>query len=95
LVKRPDGKGRRAVVETLVMTRAIGKLIQTDQTFQLPAQLQTGRDLGMQTLDQALLAAIQAREVDPDDAYHYATDRRAFARFVTDPSLVPKFESAN
>ncbi|MFM7066118.1 MAG: type IV pilus twitching motility protein PilT [Gammaproteobacteria bacterium] len=93
LVKRPEGKGRRAVVETLVMTRAIGKLIQTDQTFQLPAQLQTGRDLGMQTLDQALLAAIQAREVDPDDAYHYAMDRRAFARFVTDPSLVPKFET--
>ena len=94
LVKKPDGKGRRAVVETLVMTRAIGKLIQTDQTFQLPAQLQTGRDLGMQTLDQALLAALQAKEIDPDDAYHYATDRKSFARFVTDPSLVPKFETA-
>ena len=94
LVKKPDGKGRRAIVETLVMTRAIAKLIQTDQTFQLPAQLQTGRDLGMQTLDQALNAALQAKEIDPDDAYHYATDKKAFARFVTDPSLVPKFETA-
>ena len=94
LVKKPDGKGRRAIVETLVMTRAIAKLIQTDQTFQLPAQLQTGRDLGMQTLDQALHAALQAKEIDPDDAYHYATDKKAFARFVTDPSLVPKFETA-
>jgi twitching motility protein PilT len=94
LVKKPDGKGRRAIVETLVMTRAIAKLIQTDQTFQLPAQLQTGRDLGMQTLDQALSAALQAKEIDPDDAYHYATDKKTFARFVTDPSLVPKFETA-
>ena len=94
LVKKPDGKGRRAIVETLIMTRAIAKLIQTDQTFQLPAQLQTGRDLGMQTLDQALNAALQAKEIDPDDAYHYATDKKSFARFVTDPSLVPKFETA-
>jgi twitching motility protein PilT len=94
LVKKQDGKGRRAIVETLVMTRAIAKLIQTDQTFQLPAQLQTGRDLGMQTLDQALNAALQAKEIDPDDAYHYATDKKSFARFVTDPSLVPKFETA-
>lgn len=94
LVKRPDGKGRRAIVETLVMTKAIGKLIQTDQTFQLPAQLQTGKEYGMQTLDQGLMAALQAKEIDPDDAYHYATDRKAFARFVTDSSLVPKFEIA-
>ncbi len=95
LVKKPDGKGRRAVVETLVMTRAIAKLIQTDQTFQLPAQLQMGRDYGMQTLDQALQAALTAKEIDPDDAYHYATDRKTFARFVTDPSLLPKFETAS
>ena len=48
----------------------------------------------MQTLDQALNAALQAKEIDPDDAYHYATDKKSFARFVTDPSLVPKFETA-
>ncbi len=38
----------------------------------------------MQMFDQALLAAVQAREVDPDDAYSYATDKRLLQKFVTD-----------
>ena len=77
LVRTPDLRGRRAVCEVMVMTRAIGKLIMTDQTHMLPSQLQTGRDVGMQTMDQALLAAIQAREVDPEDAFVYAQRQAA------------------
>src|SRR6186713_1258648 len=72
LARTVDGQGRRAICEVMMMTKAIAKLIQTDQTHQIPSQLQTGRDLEMQMLDQALLAAITAREVDPDDAYVYA-----------------------
>jgi twitching motility protein PilT len=92
LVKTADGHGRKAICETLVMTKAIAKLIQTEQTHQIPTQLQMGRDLGMQLLDQALLAAITARQVDPDDAYSYATEKRAFQRFVTDTSMLPKLD---
>jgi twitching motility protein PilT len=92
LVKTADGHGRKAICEILMMTKAIAKLIQTDQTHQIPSQLQTGRDLGMQLLDQALLAAINARSIDPDDAYAYATDKRPFQKFVTDTSLLPKGE---
>jgi twitching motility protein PilT len=94
LVKSADAHGRRALCEVMVMTKAIAKLIQTDQTHQIPTQLQTGREFGMQMLDQALLAAIMAKEVDPDDAYHYATEKRLFQKFVTDTSLLPKLDSA-
>src|SRR6202034_904424 len=89
LVKTADAHGRKAICEVLVMTKAIAKLIQTDQT---PSQLQMGRDLGMQLLDQALLAAINARTVDPDDAYNYASEKRNFQKFVTDTSILPKLE---
>jgi twitching motility protein PilT len=75
-----------------VMNRAIAKLIQTDQTHQIPAQLQTGKDQGMQLLDQALLAAVKAKEVDPDDAYTIATDKKALSKFVVDRSLLPQFD---
>ena len=95
LVKRADSRARRAVCELMIMNRAIGKLIQTDQTHQVPAQLQTGRDVGMQMLDQALLAGVQAKELDPDDAYVYAADRKLFQRFVTDTSMVPKLDLAS
>jgi len=90
LVKTPEARGRKAVCEILMMTKAIAKLIQTEQTHQIPSQLQMGRDLGMQLLDQALLAAIAAREIDPDDAYSYAMDKRPFQKYVTDTSMLPK-----
>ena len=92
LIKTADAHGRKAVCEVLVMTKAIAKLIQTDQSHQIPTQLQMGRDLGMQLLDQALLAAITAREVDPDDAYGYAIEKRAFQKYVTDTSMLPKVD---
>jgi twitching motility protein PilT len=94
LVKTPDNRGRRAIVEIMVMTRAIAKLIMTDQTHQVPSQLQTGRDLGMQMMDQALLEAIQRREIDPDDAFRFATDKALFTRFVTDTGVLPKYDVA-
>jgi len=94
LVKTADQRGRKAICEVMVVTRAIGKLIMTDQTHQIPTQLQTGRDLGMQMLDQALLQNVQAKEIDPDDAYVYASDKRLFSKFVTDSSVLPKFDLA-
>ena len=93
LVKTPEARGRKAICEILMMTRAIAKLIQLEQTHQIPTQLQMGRDLGMQLFDQALLAAIAAREIDPDDAYSYATDKRPFQKYVTDTSVLPKLDA--
>lgn len=92
LVKTPDGRGRRAIQEILVTNRAIAKLITTDQTHQIPSQLQTGKDVGMQLMDQALLDAIQRREIDPDDAYRFAVDKKKFHRFVTDTDMIPALE---
>ena len=89
LIRTPDGRGRRAIVEILVNTRAIGKLITSDQTHQISSQLQTGRQFDMQLLDQSLLEAIQAKEIDPDDAVRYANDKRKFQRFVSDTDIIP------
>ena len=92
LCKTADARGRKAICEVLMMTKAIAKLIQSDQTHMVPSQLQMGRDLGMCLLDQSLLAAIAAREIDPDDAYVYATDKKAFQKYVTDTSMLPKID---
>ena len=51
-----------------------------------------GKDLGMQLLDQALLEAINKKQVDPDDAYRFANDKKKFHRFVTDTEMVPTLE---
>jgi twitching motility protein PilT len=95
LVKTPDGRGRKAIMEILVNNRAISKLIMNDQTHQIPAQLQTGRAQGMQLMDQSLLAAVEAKEVDPDDAFSYANDKKMFNRFVTDTGILPSLDAAS
>ena len=92
LVKTADSHGRKAICEVMVMTQAIAKLIQTDQTHQIPSQMQMGRDFGMQLLDQALLAAVAAKEIDPDDAYAYASDKQCVPDYVTDTSTLPKLD---
>jgi twitching motility protein PilT len=92
LVKTADARGRKAICEVLMMTKAIAKLIQAEQSHQIPSQLQMGRDLGMSLLDQSLLTAVTAREIDPDDAYSYATDKKQFQKYVTDTSVLPKVE---
>ncbi len=92
LVKTVDGRGRRAVLEILINNRAISKLITTDQTHQIGSQMQTGRDLGMQLMDAALLDAIQAKQIDPDDAIRFANDKKKFQRFVTDTDILPTLE---
>ncbi len=94
LVKTADQRGRKAICEIMVLTKAIGKLIATDQTHQINSQLLTGRDQGMQVMDQSLEAAILAKEIDPDDAYVYANDKKKFARFVTDKSVLPTVDLA-
>jgi twitching motility protein PilT len=95
LVRSHDGRGRKAVCEILIMTKAIAKLIMTDQSHLVGSQLQTGRDLGMQMLDQALLAAVNAKQIDPDDAFAYASDKRVLQKFVTDTSMLPKISAGD
>ena len=94
LCKTADGQGRKAVCEVMVMTKAIAKLIQTDQTHQIPSQVQMGREFGMQLLDQALLTSVQAKEIDPDHAYSFAHDKRVLQKYVTDTGLLPKLDTS-
>jgi twitching motility protein PilT len=94
LVKTADGQRRKAIHEILVQNKAISRLIMSDQTHLIPSQLQTGKEAGMQLMDQALMEAIQRREIDPDDAYRYANDKKQFARFVTNVGILPKMDLA-
>ena len=89
LIRSADGRRRKAIVEVMVNTPAIANLIMNGKVFQIPSALQTGKQAGMQLMDQALLEAVQRREIDPDDAYLHAADKKQFQRFVTDPELLP------
>lgn len=94
LVRSAEGGGRKAIVEVLAMTQAVAQMVMSDKTHQIPSIMQTGREAGMQLMDQALMDGIQRKLIDPDDAYLYAQDKKTFQRFVTDTSLLPRVDLA-
>lgn len=54
LIKKKDGSGRVAAMEVLISTPAIRNLIRENKIPQMYSMIQTGKKLGMQTLEQEL-----------------------------------------
>jgi len=94
LLRSADGRNRKAILEIMFNTSGMANLILNRKVFQIPSILQTGREQGMQLMDQALLEAVKNKEIDPDDAYVHATDKKMFQRYVTDPDLLPQINLA-
>jgi twitching motility protein PilT len=54
LVPRSDGTGRELALEVLVNTPAVAATIRDGKTFMLPGIMQTGKNVGMITMDESL-----------------------------------------
>lgn len=80
LLKTADGKGRVAAVEILFSTPALSNLIREGKTFQIPSLIQTGQQLGMQSMDQCLLSYIKRGLVSPEAAFEKALDKPLFIK---------------
>ena len=59
LLKTKDGSGRVAAHEIMIGTPAIRNLIRENKIAQMYSAIQTGRQIGMQTLDQNLQELVQ------------------------------------
>jgi len=81
LVKTTDNK-RCAAVEILIGGRALGNIIREGKTSMIPSYMQSGSGEGMQTMDQALVALVQAGKITAEDAMTKATDKTVFERLV-------------
>lgn len=79
LVKRADGKGRVAAYEIMLGVPAIRNLIREDKIPQIHSVIQTGNQVGMQTLDQHLHRLVQEGVITPEEARLKATDKALFA----------------
>ncbi len=78
LLKRADGQGRIAALEILVGTQAVGNLIREGKTYQIPSIIQTGRKIGMQSIDQHLKELVEAGLVTREEAMSYAVEKAQF-----------------
>jgi twitching motility protein PilT len=82
LLRRVDTAGRIVALEILMATTAVRNLIRENKTFQIPSMMETGRNYGMRTLDDALLELIEAGRIAPTDAWRHAANKARFAELV-------------
>jgi len=82
LLPRADGKGRVMAMEILINSPAVGALIRDAKTFMLPGVIQTGRKLGMQLMDDSIMALLQAKLITPEVACEVATNRKLFEPYM-------------
>jgi len=73
------GGGRVAAREILLSTPAIANLIREGKTFQIPSIIQTSKQLGMLTLNDALLDLVERKEISPDEAYVKSVEKTGLA----------------
>ena len=85
LFKRVDKKGRCAALEILVCTSAVGNLIREGKTVQIPSAIQTGKQFGMVTLDDAIMGVLQKGWISPDEAYDKCIDKSKFRPLLKTP----------
>ena len=78
LCKKLSG-GRVAAREILLTTPAISNLIREGKTFQIPSIIQTSKQLGMLTLNDALLDLVEKKEISPDEAYMKSVEKAGLA----------------
>jgi twitching motility protein PilT len=82
LFKRVDAPARVAALEIMVGTPAVANLVREGKTHQLANILQTGRRLGMQTLDDAIEGLLRKRAIAPEEAFEKAINKERFVRYM-------------
>jgi twitching motility protein PilT len=82
LVKRANGTGRAVATEILITTPAIANLIREGKTYQIVSMMQSGRSLGMHTMDQHLADLVNAGTITYDAAVEKAHDVDGLGRLM-------------
>jgi twitching motility protein PilT len=82
LLRTADGRGRRPANEILIQNRAVSNYIREGKTNQLIAVIMSNKALGMQLMDDAIEALLQASVVTAEEAYMKALDKERFRPYI-------------
>ena len=83
LVPNADGKGRSLALELLVNTPAVAATIRDGKTFMLPGIMQTGKNVGMITMDESLRNLYVKGLITQDEAMFRCEDKTQMKAFFT------------
>ena len=82
LLPTADRKGRVAAFEIMYANNAIRNLIREAKPHQIPSIIQTSRQNGMITMDDALYELYRSRQITADDAMTFAQDRNSLTKRI-------------
>lgn len=82
LVPTKDGKGRELALELLVNTAATANSIREGKTFMLPSIMQTGKNVGMITMDESLRELYTQGNIAPEELLFRSEDKARMRDFL-------------
>ncbi len=82
LIPHTDGSGLVLATEVLVATPAIRNLIREGKTHMILSAIQTGSNIGMQTMEQSLERLVRNNLISYEDGLRYAFNPESFRRLM-------------
>jgi twitching motility protein PilT len=76
------GGGRVPATEVLIATPAVRNIIREGKNYQLEAVIQTGVEMGMQSMDRTLVNLVHGGKISYDEARNYAVDVEELDRLM-------------
>jgi twitching motility protein PilT len=84
LLPRADGKGRALACEVMLNNDAVANLIRQGKCYQLPSVIATGKDQGMQLMDNELLQLYERGVIASETAYLKARNKKDFETLIAE-----------
>ena len=88
LIPRKGKPGRVAAFEVMLATPAIRNLIRDGKTHQIPTDIQTGQQFGMQSLDGHLLKLVEQGDIEYEDALAKSSNVNEFQHRAATHGLI-------
>jgi twitching motility protein PilT len=82
LVPRADGSGRVAAVEIMLGNPAVKNLIREGKLYQLPNVIRTHREIGMISLDEALVSLYLKGTISGESLLDFCNDRQEVEKLI-------------
>ena len=82
LLPRADGTGRVLATEVLVATTGIANLIRESKTIQIPSMIQSGKQLGMHTMNDDLANLVHYGIVTRTEALKVSSDPATLQKMI-------------
>ena len=82
LMPSADGQGRCAATEILLRTPSLANIVREGNTPMIQSVIQSGRQMGMRTMDESLHELVRAKKIAPEEAIRRAVEKPKFEQYL-------------